>query len=167
MSCSLAFIDGPALSGPYETGQIKSALNPYDRAPSTPAGKRPFGLSGSRTRTCADLSPAHNEQVAKPRTNEENLMSKLAGRVAIVTGASKGIGASIAAHLAAESASVVVNYASSKSGADLFVKKIVDTGGNVVAIQGDVSKLEDILRVFGDEEGLREARHSHQSCRCV
>jgi 3-oxoacyl-[acyl-carrier protein] reductase len=75
-------------------------------------------------------------------------MSKLAGKVAVVTGASKGIGASIAEHLAAEGASVVVNYATSKSGADAVVKRITDKGGNAVAVQGDVSKQEDITRLF-------------------
>ena len=60
-------------------------------------------------------------------------MSKLAGKVAVVTGASKGIGASIAEHLAAEGASVVVNYASSKAGADAVVKRIQEKGGKAVA----------------------------------
>ena len=75
-------------------------------------------------------------------------MSKLAGKVAVVTGASKGIGASIAEHLAAEGASVVVNYSSSKAGADAVVKRITDKGGKAVAVQGDVSKAADITRLF-------------------
>lgn len=77
-------------------------------------------------------------------------MSKLAGKVAVVTGASKGIGASIAEHLAAEGASVVVNYASSKTGADTVVKRITDKGGKAVAVQGDVSKSGDIERLFAE-----------------
>jgi len=77
-------------------------------------------------------------------------MGKLAGKVAVVTGASKGIGASISEHLAAEGASVVVNYASSKSGADAVVKRIEDKGGKATAVQGDVSKPEDIQRLFAD-----------------
>src|SRR5471032_1300336 len=73
---------------------------------------------------------------------------KLSGKVAVVTGASKGIGASIAKHLAAEGASVVVNYASSKSGADQVVDEIAKRGGTAVAVQGDVAKQADIDRLF-------------------
>lgn len=77
-------------------------------------------------------------------------MGKLAGKVAVVTGASKGIGASIAEHLAAEGASVVVNYASSKSGADAVVKRITEKGGKAIAAQADVSKPKDITRLFAE-----------------
>ena len=75
-------------------------------------------------------------------------MSKLAGKVAVVTGASKGIGASIAEHLGAEGASVVVNYSSSKAGADAVVAKITGKGGKAIAVQGNVSKAADIQKLF-------------------
>jgi 3-oxoacyl-[acyl-carrier protein] reductase len=75
-------------------------------------------------------------------------MSKLTGKVAVVTGASKGIGASIAEHLADEGASVVVNYSSSKAGADAVVAKITAKGGRAIAVQGDVSKPADITKLF-------------------
>lgn len=75
-----------------------------------------------------------------PEPGKLKIMSKLKDKVAIVTGASKGIGAGIAKALAAEGASVVVNYASSKAGADKVVKEIVDAGGKAVAVGADVSK---------------------------
>lgn len=70
-------------------------------------------------------------------------MSKLTGKVAVVTGASKGIGAAIAAALAAEGASVVINYASSKEGADAVVARVKAAGGQAVAVRGDVSRQAD------------------------
>jgi len=75
---------------------------------------------------------------------------KLAGKTALVTGASKGIGASIAKHLAAAGASVAVNYASSKAGADKVVAEIIAAGGKAFAVAGDVSKPEDITRLLAE-----------------
>ena len=75
-------------------------------------------------------------------------MGELAGKVAIVTGASKGIGAGIAKALAKAGAAVVVNYASSKDGADRVVKEIAQNGGSAVAVQGDVAKAGDVKRLF-------------------
>jgi 3-oxoacyl-[acyl-carrier protein] reductase len=75
---------------------------------------------------------------------------KLTGKVAVVTGASKGIGASIAKHLAAEGASVVVNYASSKNGADQVVSEISKNGGKAVAVKADVSKKTEIDQLFAE-----------------
>jgi 3-oxoacyl-[acyl-carrier protein] reductase len=73
---------------------------------------------------------------------------KLTNKVAVVTGASKGIGAGIAKHLALEGASVVVNYASSKTDADKVVDEITKRGGKAVAIQGNVAKKADVERLF-------------------
>ncbi|RWM20845.1 MAG: glucose 1-dehydrogenase [Mesorhizobium sp.] len=75
-------------------------------------------------------------------------MSKLNGKVAIVTGASKGIGAGIAKGLAAAGAAIVVNYASSQEGADRVVAEIKDRGGRAVAVHGDVSQAADVRRLF-------------------
>jgi len=78
------------------------------------------------------------------------MSQKLEGKVAVVTGASKGIGASIAKHMAAEGAAVVVNYASSKAGADKVVAEIVKHGGRAVAVHADVSKQADVQRLFAE-----------------
>jgi 3-oxoacyl-[acyl-carrier protein] reductase len=75
---------------------------------------------------------------------------KLTDQVAIVTGASKGIGAEIAKQLAAEGANVVVNYASSKEGADRVVDEIAKRGGKAIAVQADVAKKDDIERLFAE-----------------
>ncbi|HEX4131538.1 MAG TPA: glucose 1-dehydrogenase [Pirellulales bacterium] len=75
---------------------------------------------------------------------------KLEGQVAVVTGASKGLGAAIAEALAAAGAAVVVNYASSKSGAEAVVERVGKAGGKAVAVQADVSKPEDIRRLFAE-----------------
>jgi 3-oxoacyl-[acyl-carrier protein] reductase len=77
---------------------------------------------------------------------------KLAGKVAVVTGASKGIGASIAKHMAAEGAAVVVNYASSKAGADRVVGEIVRDGGKAIAVHANVSKQDEIEHLFSETE---------------
>jgi 3-oxoacyl-[acyl-carrier protein] reductase len=78
------------------------------------------------------------------------MAQKLTGKVAIVTGASKGIGASIALHMGAEGAAVVVNYATSKEGADRVVAEIVGKGGKAVAVQADVARQSDIQRLFSE-----------------
>jgi 3-oxoacyl-[acyl-carrier protein] reductase len=77
-------------------------------------------------------------------------MGKLNGKVAVVTGASKGIGAGIARSLSAEGASVVVNYASSRDGADKVVAEIIARGGKAIAVQGDVAKTADVERLFAE-----------------
>src|SRR5450432_1051770 len=77
-------------------------------------------------------------------------MKKLEGKVAVVTGASKGIGASIAKHLAAEGAAVVVNYSSSKKGADVVVAEITEKGGKAIAVKANVAKKAEIASLFAE-----------------
>jgi 3-oxoacyl-[acyl-carrier protein] reductase len=77
-------------------------------------------------------------------------MSKLAGKVAVVTGASKGIGAAIARGLAAAGAAVVVNYASDRAGAERIVEEVKAKGGQAIAVQADVSKAADVARLFAE-----------------
>lgn len=78
------------------------------------------------------------------------MSKKLEGKVAVVTGASKGIGATIALHLAAEGAAVVVNYSSSKEGADRVVGAIQHNGGRAIAVQANISKQADVKRLFDE-----------------
>jgi 3-oxoacyl-[acyl-carrier protein] reductase len=78
------------------------------------------------------------------------MSKKLEGQVAVVTGASKGIGAAIAEHLAAAGAAVVVNYASSKAGAEAVANRIHRADGKAVAVQADVSRLDDVRRLFAE-----------------
>src|SRR5919198_3103303 len=75
---------------------------------------------------------------------------RLAGKVGVVTGASKGIGAAIAKQLAAEGASVVVNYSSSKEGADRVVDEIAKQGGKALAVRANVAKKTEIERLFSE-----------------
>src|SRR3954454_3744787 len=77
-------------------------------------------------------------------------MGSLSGKVAVVTGASKGIGASIARHLADAGAAVVVNYASSREGAERVVAEITENGGRAIAVQGSVAKQADVDRLFAE-----------------
>jgi 3-oxoacyl-[acyl-carrier protein] reductase len=79
-------------------------------------------------------------------------MNKLQNKVAVVTGASKGIGAAIATFYAAEGAKVVVNYASSKAGADQVVKAITENGGTAISVQADVSNEADVRRLFAETQ---------------
>lgn len=79
-------------------------------------------------------------------------MTNLTGKVAVVTGASKGIGAGIAKTLAAAGAAVVVNYSSDQSGADKTVAVIKESGGKAVAVQGNVSKAADVARLFAEAQ---------------
>src|SRR2546429_4992017 len=81
-----------------------------------------------------------------------NVMSKLAGKVAVVTGASKGIGAAIAKSLAAEGASVVVNYSSSKADADRVAGEITAQGGKAITMQADLAKRADVQGLFAESK---------------
>src|SRR6202035_3686682 len=87
----------------------------------------------------------------KSKEKESN-MGKLDGKIALVTGASKGIGAGIALSLAKEGAAVAVNYASDRAGADRVVEKIKAAGGKAIAVQGSVTSSEQVDRFFSETE---------------
>src|SRR5262245_60575124 len=119
-----------------------------------PAKKVRILFSPCKTRHCERYSlPDGTKRIpTASRGERQKIMSynrkKLSGKVAVVTGASKGIGAEIAVQLAAEGAAVVVNYASSKAGADAVVERITQKDGRAVAVQADLSKPEDLGRLF-------------------
>jgi len=93
-------------------------------------------------------------------------MSRLEGKVALVTGASKGIGAGIAKGLAAAGASVAVNYASDRGGAEAVVAAITAGGGRAIVVPGNVSNSADVARLFRrDHGGVRRARRAREQCR--
>src|SRR5579863_4970287 len=110
---------------------------------------RPQKASAFLSESAAPLGTSHPLSIRKTGRGE-GMSKKLEGKVAIVTGASKGIGASIAKYLAAEGASVVVNYATSKEGADRVVAEITSNGGKAVAVQADVAKQPDVARLFAE-----------------
>src|ERR1700732_5046783 len=83
-------------------------------------------------------------------TEQEKIMSDLKGKVAVVTGASKGIGAGIARSLGAAGAAVAVNYSSSREGAERVVADIKAKGGKAIAVQGDVAKAADVRHLFDE-----------------
>lgn len=90
------------------------------------------------------------KMISSLRKMEASMSKKLEGKVAIVTGASKGIGASVALHLAEEGAAVVVNYSSSKEGADRVVAEITEKGGKAIAIHADMTQSADIQNLFSE-----------------
>ena len=95
-------------------------------------------------------------------------MNDLKGKVAVVTGASKGIGAAIAKSLSAVGASVVINYSSGREGADRVVADIKANGGEAIAVKGDVAKAADVERLFDEtEKNFPRARRAGKQCRRV
>src|SRR5437867_581254 len=145
---------------PAETPSRPSAPTPNSpasasRPPSN--SSRPWAAGGPSTNSSRRQAlPTLDQQTKGPTTNNlqkymnNNNTKKLADKVAVVTGASKGIGASIAKHLAAEGAAVVVNFASNKAGADEVVAEITANGGKAIAVQANVAKRVEIERLFAE-----------------
>jgi 3-oxoacyl-[acyl-carrier protein] reductase len=104
----------------------------------------------TRTRLVSEVSPPVLIALKRWKRRDERMssMRELKGKVAVVTGASKGIGAAVARSLGAAGASVVVNYSSSKEGADRVVADIKATGGKAISVKGDVVKADDMHRLF-------------------
>jgi 3-oxoacyl-[acyl-carrier protein] reductase len=105
-------------------------------------------LSGKHVTASGQFNPSIHQQAKK----ESNMPQKLTGKVAVVTGASKGIGAAIAKHLADEGTAVVVNYASSKEGAERVVAEITGKGGRAIAVRANVAQQADIERLFAETQ---------------
>jgi len=101
-----------------------------------------------------DIGRSESSEISQTQQMKGNTVKngKLNGKVAVVTGASKGIGAGIAKEFAAEGASVIVNYASAKQDADRVVDEISKRGGKAVAIQGNVAKKAEVERLFAEAE---------------
>src|ERR1700738_3482064 len=100
-----------------------------------------------------DAAQGKNVQQKQEKSKEkESNMGKLDGKIALVTGALKGIGAGIALSLAKEGAAVAVNYASDRKGADRVVERIKAAGGKAIAVQGSVTSSEEIDRFFSETE---------------
>src|SRR6266513_3343428 len=127
------------------------SVNPM-RLPRPWCFSHPTTAATSRERNCLSMADSHKferQNIRKKRRKRMN-NGKLSGKVAVVTGASKGIGAGVAKHLATEGAAVVVNYASSKEDADKVVDEISKRGGKAIAVQADVATKAEVERLFAE-----------------
>src|SRR5881398_3066320 len=109
---------------------------------------RAFPAINRRLPSVDESKPTNDKKIRRNKMKN----GKLINQVAVVTGASKGIGAGIAKHLAAEGAAVVVNYASAKTDADKVVDEITKRGGKAVAVQANVAKKSEVQRLFAETE---------------